>query len=173
MKYFTTKEAAAFLQVDRKTIQRYRKAGILIPDQFGANNTVLYSEMALLSACRSLMTKISSSGDLHLKFHPQVANCYQTILDWFEVEKFKEDISLDKIISCNDKLTKTVFSLSAEEYFDVLQKGISIAVTETIMRGKKNSNSLHSQWRRILYSQRSPQRIRPSHIRRVQLCSSG
>ena len=137
MKYFTTKEAAAFLQVDRKTIQRYRKAGILIPDQFGANNTVLYSEMALLSACRSLMTKISSSGDLHLKFHPQVANCYQTILDWFEVEKFKEDISLDKIISCNDKLTKTVFSLSAEEYFDVLQKGISIAVTETIMRGKK------------------------------------
>ena len=62
---------------------------------------------------------------------------FKTILDSFEVEKFQENISLEKIVSCNDKLTKTVFSLSAEEYFDVLQKGISIAVTETIMRGKK------------------------------------
>ena len=61
----------------------------------------------------------------------------KAILDSFEVEKFQENISLDKIVSCNDKLTKTVFCLSAEEYFDVLQKGISVAVTETIMRGKK------------------------------------
>ena len=137
MKLFTTKEAAAFLQVDRKTIQRYRKAGILIPDKFGANNSVLYSEMALEQACRSLLTKIGSSGDLHLKFHPQVATCYQAIVDSFEVEKFQENISLEKIVSCNDKLTKTLFSLPANEYYDALQKGISIAVTETTIRGKK------------------------------------
>ena len=62
---------------------------------------------------------------------------FKTILDSFEIKKFQENISLEKIVSCNDKLTKTVFSLSADEYFDVLQKGISIAVTETIMRGKK------------------------------------
>ena len=61
---------------------------------------------------------------------------FKDILDSFEVEKFQENISLEKIISCNDKLTKTVFSLSAEEYFDVLQKGINVAVTETILRGK-------------------------------------
>ena len=137
MKYFTTKEAAAFLQVDRKTIQRYRKAGILVPDQFGANSTVLYSEEQLISTCRNLLSKTDSSGDLFLKKHPQVATCYQAILDWFEVEKFKEEISLDKIVSCNDKLTKTVFSLSPEEYFDVLKNGRSVAVTEIISRGKK------------------------------------
>lgn len=62
---------------------------------------------------------------------------FKAILDSFEVEKFQENISLDKIVSCNDKLTKTVFSLSAEEYFATLQKGISIAVNETTMRGKK------------------------------------
>lgn len=62
---------------------------------------------------------------------------FKSILNSFEVEKFQENISLERIVSCNDKLTKTVFSLSAEEYFDVLQKGINIAVTETIMRGKK------------------------------------
>ena len=62
---------------------------------------------------------------------------FKAILDFFEVDKFQENISLDKIVSCNDKLTKTVFSLSADEYFDVLKNGRSVAVTETILRGKK------------------------------------
>ena len=62
---------------------------------------------------------------------------FKAILDSFEVEKFQENFSLDKIVSCNDKLTKNVFSLSAEEYFDVLKNGISVSVTETILRGKK------------------------------------
>ena len=62
---------------------------------------------------------------------------FKSILDSFEVEKFQENISLDKIVSCNDKLTKTVFSLSPEEYFDVLKNGRSVAVTEIISRGKK------------------------------------
>ena len=62
---------------------------------------------------------------------------FKAILDSFEVDKFQENISLDKIVSCNDKLTKTVFSLSADEYFDVLKNGRNVAVTETILRGKK------------------------------------
>lgn len=137
MKYYSTKEAAAFLKVDRKTIQRYRKAGILVPDQFGANSTVLYSEEQLISTCRNLLSKIGSSGDLFLKKHPQVATCYQAILDSFEIEQFQTDISLEKIVSPNDKLTKILFNLPADEYFDALQKGISIAVNETTFRGKK------------------------------------
>ena len=137
MKLFTTKEAAAYLQVDRKTIQNYRKAGILVPDQFGANNTVLYSEEQLISTCRNLLAKKGSSGESFLKKNPQVEKRYQAILDWFEVEKFKEDISLEKIVSCNDKLTKNVFSLSADEYFDVLKNGRSVAITEIVSRGKK------------------------------------
>lgn len=62
---------------------------------------------------------------------------FKAILDSFEVEKFQENISLDKIISCNDKLTKNVFSLSTEEYFDVLKNGRSVAITEIVSRGKK------------------------------------
>lgn len=62
---------------------------------------------------------------------------FKTILDSFEVEKFQENISLDKIVSCNDKLTKNVFSLSADEYFDVLKNGRSVAITEIVSRGKK------------------------------------
>lgn len=61
----------------------------------------------------------------------------KAILDSFEVEKFQNNFKLEKIISCNDKLSKILFCLSADEYFDVLQNGISVTVTETVSRGKK------------------------------------
>lgn len=61
----------------------------------------------------------------------------KTILDSFEIEKFQTNSRLKNIISPNDKLTKTLFSLPADEYYDAIQKGISIAVTEIISRGKK------------------------------------
>lgn len=62
---------------------------------------------------------------------------YKTILDSFEVEKLQTNTRLENIISPNDKLTRTLFNLPANEYFDALQKSISIAVTETNIRGKK------------------------------------
>ena len=61
----------------------------------------------------------------------------KAILDSFEIEKFQTNSRLQNIISPNDKLTKTLFSLPANEYYDAIKKGISIAVTETILRGKK------------------------------------
>ena len=61
----------------------------------------------------------------------------KAILDSFEIEKFQTNSRLQNIISPNDKLTKTLFSLPANEYYNALQKGISIAVTETTIRGKK------------------------------------
>ena len=61
----------------------------------------------------------------------------KAFLDSFEVEKFQTNLSSDKIVSCNDKLTKILFSLSADEYFDVLQNDKSVAVTETISQGTK------------------------------------
>ena len=45
----------------------------------------------------------------------------KAILNSFEVEKFQTNSSPNKIISPNDKLSKILFSLSADEYFDVLQ----------------------------------------------------
>ena len=61
----------------------------------------------------------------------------KAILDSFEIEKFQTNSRLQNIISPNDKLTKTLFSLPANEYYDAIKKGISIAVTEIISRGKK------------------------------------
>lgn len=64
MKYYSTKEAADFLGINVRTIQNYRKAGILVPDQFGANNSVFYSEMALEQAVHHLVAQKAPSGEL-------------------------------------------------------------------------------------------------------------
>ena len=61
----------------------------------------------------------------------------KAILNSFEVEKFQTNSSPNKIISPNDKLSKILFSLSVDEYFDVLHNDKSVSVIETISRGKK------------------------------------
>ena len=76
-------------------------------------------------------------------------NIYTSILESFtkktrreidyevQTEKFHFNTRVTKLITLNDKLTKILFSLPANEYYDSLQKGTSIAVNETISRGKK------------------------------------
>ena len=54
-----------------------------------------------------------------------------------KVEKFHFNTRVTKLITLNDKLTKILFSLTANEYYDSLQNGTSIAVNEIISRGKK------------------------------------
>ena len=74
---------------------------------------------------------------------------YTTILESFtkktrkdfdceiQIEKFHFNTRVTKLITLNDKLAKTLFSLPADEYYDSLQNGTSIAVNEIISRGKK------------------------------------
>lgn len=153
MKLYTTKEAAAFLKVDRKTIQRYRKAGILIPDKLGANNSVFYSEEQLIRTCRSLLSKIGSSGDMFLKKKPQVVKCYQTILEAFEIEQLKnvtrpekprqnaEEFQIQrrikKIVVPCDKLSNHMFNLQPDEFADIIEYRGECRCVETNKKGKK------------------------------------
>ena len=53
--FYSTKGAAEFLGVSERTIQNYRKDGILIPDEFGKNNSVLYSKKNLVQVVKSLL----------------------------------------------------------------------------------------------------------------------
>lgn len=71
----------------------------------------------------------------------------KAFLDSFTRKKISEDAEIvhnyqintrfKNIISTNDKLSKILFSLSADEYFDVLQNDKSVAVTEIISQGTK------------------------------------
>ena len=121
MKYFTLTEAAAFLGKSTRTLKRWLKSGRLIPEK---------------------------TGDTHSTFGPRLVTFFseyqlrlvtlgEAIMDEFDLKRFQVNISLENIVSCNDKLTKILFNLPADEYYDSLQKGTSIAVNEIISRGKK------------------------------------
>ena len=75
--FYSTKGAAEFLGVSERTIQNYRKEGILIPDEFGKNNSVLYSKKNLIQVVKRYL----SSGETFLKKQPQVVKRYQKILE--------------------------------------------------------------------------------------------
>ena len=127
-KLLSTKEAATFLGVDRKTIQRYRKAGILVPDQLGKNNSVLYTKEQLVQVA----TRLLSSCDRFLKFNPQVATRYQQVVTSYtesdESESNKKCKSVRVIpakllVMPNDKLTKELFKHTPEEYLALFEEG--------------------------------------------------
>ena len=43
-KFYSKHEAAKFLKISGKTLQRLRKSGKLIPERLGSNNAVFYSD---------------------------------------------------------------------------------------------------------------------------------
>lgn len=46
-RFYSKQEAAKFLKISGKTLQRLRKAGKLVPERLGGNNSVFYSESQL------------------------------------------------------------------------------------------------------------------------------
>ena len=48
-KFYSKQEAAKFLRISGKTLQRLRKIGKLVPERLGSNNAVFYSESRLKS----------------------------------------------------------------------------------------------------------------------------
>lgn len=121
MKYFTLTEAAAYLGKSIRTLKYWLKSGKLIPEKTGATHTQFGPRLVQLFS----------------EYQLRLVQLGEAISEKFEIEQFQSNISLQNIISPNDKLTKTLFSLPADEYYDAIQKGISIAVTEIISRGKK------------------------------------
>jgi hypothetical protein len=65
-----------------------------------------------------------------------VKNFSRKIIDGIEVE-FQINRRLENIVSTNDKITKVLFNLPADEYFGMIQNGGKASVTEKIIRGKK------------------------------------
>ena len=74
----TTKQAAKFLGVSKRTIQRYRKEGILTPQL--VKGSCRYSKVDLIKGVTSLLER----GDKLLKFRPEVMTSYQKLVTSFE-----------------------------------------------------------------------------------------
>ena len=56
----TTKQAAQFIGVSKRTIQRYRRDGLLTPDAFGEDGYALYSKAQLIKTVKCLIGKFPS-----------------------------------------------------------------------------------------------------------------
>ena len=121
-KLLSTKKAAKFLGVSERTIQRYRRDGILVPDQLGKNNSVFYSKEQLIE----VVTRLLAGGDKLIKFRPQVVTSYQQVVTSSERVKKGKSIRLipaKKLVMVNDKLTKELFRCTPEEYLALFEEG--------------------------------------------------
>ena len=121
-KLLSTKKAAKFLGVSERTIQRYRRDGILVPDQLGKNNSVFYSKEQLIK----VVTRLLAGGDKLIKFRPQVVTSYQQVVTSSERAKKGKSIRLipaKKLVMVNDKLTKELFRHTPEEYLALFEEG--------------------------------------------------
>ena len=92
-KLLKTGKAAKFLGVHRNTVQFWVKAGKLTPDVVTKKGYNLFSKATLVQFKKSIVQfaeKLHNeivqtaqcgdiSGDMHLKFHPQVATCYEQV----------------------------------------------------------------------------------------------
>ena len=121
-KLLSTKKAAKFLGVSERTIQRYRRDGILVPDQLGKNNSVFYSKEQLIK----VVTRLLAGGDKLIKFRPQVVTSYQQVVTSSERAKKGKSIRLipaKMLVMVNDKLTKELFRHTPEEYLRLFEYG--------------------------------------------------
>ena len=176
-KLLSTKEAAKFLGVDRKTIQNYRKRGILTPDLEGKNNSVLYKESQLIDVASFL----SSSGESLLKFNPKTLKKFAQVGNRSEISsKFspqvgnRSEISSETAltvvkeknvsifpsqnrIEANDKLTEKVFSLLAETYYNMVTYGSRFDLIEK-KNHKKYGDIFSYFWLELIdgYTDKSP-----------------
>ena len=64
-KFYSKQEAAKFLKISGKTLQRLRKTGKLVPERLGSNNSVFYSESRLKRFKEGAIVTGSTVGNLN------------------------------------------------------------------------------------------------------------
>ena len=128
-----TKSAAKFLGVDRKTIQRYREAGILTPQAFGKDFSALYTKGQLIAAvkgllegCDKLLKGATSSGEKccrSVKFRPEVATSYQKLVARYTGKENVQLYPITNRLVPNFKLCKVITHLPQEKYERMIVDG--------------------------------------------------
>ena len=107
-KLYSTKEAAKFIGINRKTLQRWRKAGVLVPDSFGENNAVFYTESQLVKVATSIFSTKRVSCDIQGCNVAALTNCVPTLTNYVptQAEAGNETVqrvtSLSQTAQCED-----------------------------------------------------------------------
>ena len=86
--FYSTEEAAKFLKISLSTFQRLRRAGAVIPDKFGKNNAVFYSEKQLKNIL-TVRSNYNSKG---------VETVRVEVTEDFHIEDSETDIYLSNVL---------------------------------------------------------------------------
>ena len=129
----STKGAAKFLGVSDRTIQRYRKAGLLTPQAFGKDFSALYTKGQLVGVVTRLLENLEKTGDRgdkNLKFRPEVVTRYQNLVKRYSGKENVQVYPAKRRLVPNFKLCKVIINLSEKQYGRMVVDGKSRKILE-------------------------------------------
>lgn len=134
-KYLKTGQVAKLLGVDRTTLQKWAKSGILIPAHKTGAGYNLYSQSQIKQFCQTAENLLPSAQNCGKSptiknrtaenLQQAATNCGKS-LALVEPEKKRESIRLipaKMLVMTNDKLTKELFRCTPEEYLRLFEYG--------------------------------------------------
>lgn len=113
-----TNQAAKFLGVSVRTVQNYRKAGIITPESFGEDESALYSKASLIEGVKSLL----EGGEKLLKFRPKTMKKFFSLVKSYKKPKTHNENDIVQVYPItqrlvpNFKLCKVIYNLDQEQY---------------------------------------------------------
>ena len=142
-----TTQAAQFLGVTVRSIQNYRKAGIIIPDSFGKDGSVLYSKISLIEGAKRWLRL----GETYPKKQPKIAGKFSSLVKRYG--NAKNYIENDRVqiypitqrIVPSFKLCKVIFNLDQQKYIEMVIDGKTRRIVEK--RNHKKFGTIFTTYR--------------------------
>lgn len=117
-KLLNTTQAANFLGVSVRTVQNYRKAGIITPESFGEDESALYSKASLIEGVK----RVLEGGETYRKKQPKTTKKFFSLVKSYkkpEIHNENDSVQVYPItqrLVPNFKLCKVVYNLTQKQY---------------------------------------------------------
>ena len=131
-KLLNTTQAAKFLGVSVRTVQNYRRTGIITPESFGEDESALYSKASLIEGVKRWLR----GGETFLKKQPKIAkNFFSLVKRYKKPENHNENdiiqvYPITQRIVPNFKLCKVIYNLEHQKYTGMVIDGKQRKVLE-------------------------------------------
>ena len=117
-KLLNTTQAAKFLGVSVRTVQNYRRTGIITPESFGEDESALYSKASLIEGVK----RVLEGGETYRKKQPKTTKKFFSLVKSYkkpEIHNENDSVQVYPItqrLVPNFKLCKVVYNLTQKQY---------------------------------------------------------
>ena len=131
-KLLNTTQAAKFLGVSVRTVQNYRRAGIITPESFGEDGAALYSKAILIEGVKRWLKE----GETFLKKQPKTAKNFFSLVKRYKKPKNHNEndnaqvYPITQRLVPNFKLCKVIYNLEEQKYTGMVVDGKQRKVLE-------------------------------------------